>query len=153
MRWRAPSVRYVSDLVDTSCSSCIRSYQFLARTQPDPIRDAQGVQCFYDDENEEEHTPKRKAEEIDPRLTVHQLEAKVGEYLWHTPLITAELQNALILATHDPNNRSAIEIHPDLAGLIPAPSERLDAEAGQLGGPFAEVFWPGWPHRLPTPSA
>lgn len=30
--------------------------------------------------------------------------------------------------------------------------ERMDAEAGQISGPFLDVFWPGWPKRLPTPS-
>ncbi|WVQ95303.1 hypothetical protein IAU59_002398 [Kwoniella sp. CBS 9459] len=35
------------------CSSCVRSYHFLARTQPDEERDSKGVQCFYDDDAEE----------------------------------------------------------------------------------------------------
>lgn len=30
--------------------------------------------------------------------------------------------------------------------------ERLDGEAGKMGGAFAELIWPGWPPRLPTPS-
>jgi hypothetical protein len=30
--------------------------------------------------------------------------------------------------------------------------ERLDGEAGTLGGAFTELIWPGWPPRLPTPS-
>ncbi len=42
------------------------------------MRDAQGVQCFYEDEEEDEKPLKRKAEEDDPRLTVHHLEARVG---------------------------------------------------------------------------
>jgi hypothetical protein len=72
-------------LLISSCSSCTRSYQFLARTQPNPARDSQGVQCFYD-EDEHDETPqlgKRKAEDdsTDPRLTVHQLEARVGACL------------------------------------------------------------------------
>ncbi|WWC65309.1 uncharacterized protein I303_107926 [Kwoniella dejecticola CBS 10117] len=35
------------------CSSCVRSYHFLARTQPDEERDARGVQCFYDEDAED----------------------------------------------------------------------------------------------------
>ncbi|WWC72694.1 uncharacterized protein I206_106658 [Kwoniella pini CBS 10737] len=35
------------------CSSCVRSYHFLARTQPDVERDAKGVQCFYDEDAED----------------------------------------------------------------------------------------------------
>lgn len=71
---------------DDSCSSCIRSFQFLVRTQPEPQRDALGVQCFYEEEDDGEQSPpvKRKAqemyEEVDPRVTVSQLEAKVGKY-------------------------------------------------------------------------
>ncbi len=62
--------------------------------------------------------------------------------------MVAELQNALLLATGENPSRSSEVADP---GLVPAPG-RLDAEAGQLGGPFADVFWPGWPRRLPTPS-
>ncbi|WVQ85870.1 hypothetical protein IAT38_008038 [Cryptococcus sp. DSM 104549] len=32
------------------CSSCVRSFNFIARTQPDPERDAKGVQCSYADD-------------------------------------------------------------------------------------------------------
>ncbi|OCF78937.1 hypothetical protein I204_00881 [Kwoniella mangroviensis CBS 8886] len=35
------------------CSSCVRSYHFLARTQPDEERDARGIQCFYEEDAED----------------------------------------------------------------------------------------------------
>jgi len=28
----------------------------------------------------------------------------------------------------------------------------IDAEAGKLSGDYLELFWPGWPPRLPTPG-
>ncbi|OCF35875.1 hypothetical protein I316_02368 [Kwoniella heveanensis BCC8398] len=43
------------------CSSCVRSYHFLARTQPDEERDSKGVQCFYDDDAEEPDDPPARA--------------------------------------------------------------------------------------------
>ena len=33
-----------------------------------------------------------------------------------------------------------------------AGEDRIDAEAGKLGGPFLDLFWPGWPPHLPTPA-
>jgi hypothetical protein len=46
---------------------------------------------------------------------------------------------------------------PGLVGLSSDPmvsgvSEGFDDDAGNLGGPFLDIFWPGWPPRLPTPS-
>lgn len=64
------------------CSSCVRSFRFLARTQPDAERDAKGIQCVYEDgtENEtEEEEPTSMADGEDPRDAVRKLEARIGE--------------------------------------------------------------------------
>ncbi|WVR08707.1 hypothetical protein IAU60_005765 [Kwoniella sp. DSM 27419] len=87
------------------CSSCIRSFQFLARTQPDEERDGKGVQCFYDEDaddtddaghshgaKEDGHSAsdtspgeaprgvKRKGEgDDDPREVIKRLEDKVAQ--------------------------------------------------------------------------
>jgi hypothetical protein len=79
---------------------------------------------------------------------------------------------------HDPNafipeNQDQISIIPRSIGIndfyppsAPAPvpdlnnvsigteveGERLDGEAGKVGGAFMELIWPGWPPRLPTPG-
>lgn len=37
-------------------------------------------------------------------------------------------------------------------GANMADDGNLDREAGKLGGPFLELFWPGWPPTLPTPG-
>jgi len=44
--------------------------------------------------------------------------------------------------------------HTGFGATAPAAAdgERLDGEAGTLGGAFTELIWPGWPPRLPTPS-
>lgn len=44
-----------------------------------------------------------------------------------------------------------------MGGLEEAPDDpsdppRADFEAGKVGGPFLDIFWPGWPPRLPTPA-
>lgn len=61
------------------CSSCVRSFRFLARTQPDPERDAGGVQCVYEHGEPPEAEPEG---EEDPRLAVAKLEARVGMRLF-----------------------------------------------------------------------
>nr|XP_031862623.1 uncharacterized protein CI109_002121 [Kwoniella shandongensis]KAA5529695.1 hypothetical protein CI109_002121 [Kwoniella shandongensis] len=81
------------------CSSCVRSYHFLARTHPDEERDAKGIQCFYDDEAlegdeedssvDKEHVlpthrdkgskRKERAEDEDPQDVIKRLENKVFE--------------------------------------------------------------------------
>lgn len=33
-----------------------------------------------------------------------------------------------------------------------AVAEGVDESAGNVGGSFLDIFWPGWPPRLPTPS-
>ncbi|CAK9780005.1 hypothetical protein CC85DRAFT_326494 [Cutaneotrichosporon oleaginosum] len=65
--------RIKCDAARPHCSSCVRSFRFLARTQPDPERDARGVQCVF--ENNEPEEP----EEEDPRAAVAKLEARVAE--------------------------------------------------------------------------
>lgn len=85
-----------------SCATCTRSFQFLARTQPDAERDALGVQCWFEDAEDADHSEqahdlpnqptlastaasqgqKRKATgevEADPGRTIYDLEMKVGE--------------------------------------------------------------------------
>lgn len=70
----------------------MRSYQFLARTNPDPERDNAGVQCFYEEEEDGEGIDDRdrqrqgsgggsvsKADGVDAHATVRKLEAKVGK--------------------------------------------------------------------------
>ncbi|KAK8850622.1 hypothetical protein IAR55_004541 [Kwoniella newhampshirensis] len=79
------------------CSSCVRSYHFLARKHPDEERDAKGVQCFYDDDGvvgdddemvEDDHdfpsVPKRGAkrkdnEQEDSQQVIQRLEMKIAE--------------------------------------------------------------------------
>lgn len=39
--------RIKCDAAKPHCSSCVRSYHFLARTYPDAERDTRGVQCTY----------------------------------------------------------------------------------------------------------
>jgi hypothetical protein len=89
------------------CSSCVRSYRFLARTQPNPERDANGVQCVYEDNGEDNDMPLSTTG--DSHAVVHKLEARVGEsllvpstlrtYTCHPGLMLtlseAELQGAL----------------------------------------------------------
>lgn len=83
------------------CSSCIRSFHFLERTQPDQERDEAGVQCWYDEEGdgheEEEPLPKGRKrsavsngivhveeEEADAQEAIRKLEARVGECILET---------------------------------------------------------------------
>lgn len=83
------------------CATCTRSFQFLARTQPDAERDAIGVQCWYEDAEDADHSEqtiyqhdastlesaaihgqKRKATgegDVDQGRTIQHLEMKVGE--------------------------------------------------------------------------
>ena len=73
--------RIKCDAARPHCSSCIRSYRFLARTQPNPERDAKGVQCVYEDSgdlegDDSEFNLSRTSE--DPRASVHRLEARIG---------------------------------------------------------------------------
>ncbi|BEI84335.1 hypothetical protein CcaverHIS002_0409390 [Cutaneotrichosporon cavernicola] len=65
--------RIKCDAARPHCSSCVRSFRFLARTQPDPERDARGVQCVYENNEPEEPEPE------DPRAAVAKLEARVAE--------------------------------------------------------------------------
>ena len=81
------------DQTDISCSSCVRSFHFLARTQPDAERDAKGITCYYQGEyedgegegeerweQEEPEVPKQKVEEPDQaQARIQQLELQVGE--------------------------------------------------------------------------
>ncbi|WVQ85932.1 hypothetical protein IAT38_008100 [Cryptococcus sp. DSM 104549] len=45
--------RIKCDAAKPYCSSCLRSYHFLRRTQPDLERDRKGIQCCYDLEDDE----------------------------------------------------------------------------------------------------
>jgi hypothetical protein len=47
------------------CSSCERSFQFLARTQPDRTRDEKGVLCVYEDGEDDDESD---AEPLDDTL-------------------------------------------------------------------------------------
>lgn len=67
------------------CASCVRSFNFLSRSHPDPARDSEGIQCSYDENasDEEGESPgnKRKGSiEEDAVLTVRKLEARVGAF-------------------------------------------------------------------------
>lgn len=63
------------------CSSCVRSYRFLARTQPNPDRDSKGVQCVYEDsgEGEDDNGDLVAVGSDDPRLAVRKLQARISE--------------------------------------------------------------------------
>ncbi|RYZ53958.1 MAG: Zn(II)2Cys6 transcription factor, partial [Sphingobacteriales bacterium] len=76
------------------CGSCVRSFQFLQRTNPDQGRDQRGIQCFY--EHEHDHEGEEESDYIEPRVgmgqrvedprnTVRKLEARVG--MSHVSLI------------------------------------------------------------------
>lgn len=52
----------------------------MARTQPDPERDARGVQCQYEDSGDSgELSDNDVRAEEDPRTAVSKLEARIGE--------------------------------------------------------------------------
>lgn len=77
--------RIKCDAAKPHCGSCIRSYQFLQRTNPDEERDRRGVGCFYEDEEGSEgQVDSRGVNEFmgqrieHPRNTVRKLEARVG---------------------------------------------------------------------------
>lgn len=72
------------------CASCTRSFHFLQRTNPDAERDSAGIQCFYEDDDEDgagagedqssqslQQTGAARAQ--DKETTVKKLEARVGE--------------------------------------------------------------------------
>ncbi|KAL1412647.1 hypothetical protein Q8F55_000394 [Vanrija albida] len=61
------------------CASCVRSFRFLARTQPDPERDSQGIQCQYEDGDEGEGDDGMSSQNEDPREAVRKLEARITE--------------------------------------------------------------------------
>ncbi|ORY31272.1 hypothetical protein BCR39DRAFT_558301 [Naematelia encephala] len=208
------------------CSSCMRSFNFLARSNPDEKRDAKGVQCYYEDGSDDESSPleepakKRKEPIVDdenPAIAVQRLEAEVAqlrEALSHVtsssnastspsdsrPLTTAttadsnifpsrhydrtqqsipsgtkDSKDGLLSKAFDTSNHSlnaanghnsSVSTKPAYTSVklpgefqntaqpsAPLPSvENMDAEAGRVGGPFLDVFWPGWPPRLPTPA-
>lgn len=77
--------RIKCDAAKPACGSCVRSFQFLARTNPDAERDRAGVQCYYEEDEDEEESGGRGADDRvregsgDPHATVRRLEAKVGE--------------------------------------------------------------------------
>lgn len=74
--------RIKCDAARPYCSSCVRSFRFLARTKPDPERDARGVQCVYDYDSDpsEDGGGGGAATGEDPREAVAKLEARVGEF-------------------------------------------------------------------------
>ncbi|WWC92412.1 uncharacterized protein L201_007369 [Kwoniella dendrophila CBS 6074] len=141
------------------CSSCVRSYHFLARTQPDEERDSKGVQCYYDEDAEEAddehhhhvnskegshdmpadgssphdilHAGKRKhtALDEDPRAVIKKLEEKV-----------AELQNALS-STSTPAHSSATSasVMPN-ATFSEQPQTQLANETSSWAGPSPNQF-------------
>lgn len=94
--------RIKCDAAKPACGSCVRSFQFLARTNPDVERDRAGVQCYYEEEEDGDEDNEggggvesrlgglglgdRTREEnvsrsgtSDPQATVRKLEAKVGK--------------------------------------------------------------------------
>ena len=92
--------RIKCDAAKPHCGSCVRSFQFLQRTNPDETRDERGVQCFYEDDEEGSDGYRQQAhgrvdgqgqghgqgfmgQRIeDPRNAVRSLEAKVGKHLY-----------------------------------------------------------------------
>jgi hypothetical protein len=82
--------RIKCDAAKPYCGSCVRSFQFLQRTNPDEERDRRGVTCFYENEDEDGEgsdigqgqghgMPEFMGQRIeDPRNTVRKLEARVG---------------------------------------------------------------------------
>ncbi|RSH86973.1 hypothetical protein EHS25_003461 [Saitozyma podzolica] len=96
--------RIKCDAVKPHCTSCVRNYHYLKRTQPDDERDGRGVQCNYEECDSESEgldfarpvVGKRKegagSESVEPPEAVHRLEARV-----------AELQAALHASTSGPN--------------------------------------------------
>lgn len=237
------------------CSSCIRSFHFLERTQPDKERDEAGVQCWYDEEGdgheEEEPLPKGRKrsavsngvvhieeEEADAQEAIRKLEARVAELQaalvasgpndspgaafdpayapapgtlgsnvspWSNMSFPPQSSSAMS-ATIDPNNpfpnvgqgsalpsqttslpasaRNDVNVNPlqniydnsqgNFLGTIPdlapprkapvvmdtvvdrqdpdLPNNGVDGEAANLGLPFLQMIWPGWPPHLPTPA-
>lgn len=81
--------RIKCDAAKPHCSSCIRSFRFLARTQPDPEREARGVQCVYEESTDNEPVggggvegaaqPSLHVDPDHPRNTVLKLEGRIGE--------------------------------------------------------------------------
>jgi hypothetical protein len=84
--------RIKCDAAKPHCTSCVRNYHYLKRTQPDDDRDGKGVQCNYEEGDSESEGPdfarpivgKRKedahSESVEPPEAVHRLEARVGEW-------------------------------------------------------------------------
>ena len=80
--------RIKCDAAKPDCGSCVRSFQFLQRTNPDEERDRRGVTCFYENEDEDgegSDIGQGHAQQAfmgqrieDPRNTVRKLEARVG---------------------------------------------------------------------------
>jgi hypothetical protein len=89
--------RIKCDAAKPHCGSCVRSFQFLQRTNPDQERDERGVQCGYEEDedgsdgnyqHQQAHVQGRVDGQAhgfmgqrieDPRNAVRNLEAKVGE--------------------------------------------------------------------------
>jgi hypothetical protein len=81
--------RIKCDAGKPNCSSCVRNFHFLQRTQPDEERDAKGVQCTYEDadsgDDSEDKLPKKRKASVEEEKgldeatdTVQRLEARVG---------------------------------------------------------------------------
>jgi hypothetical protein len=201
-----------------ACASCIRSFQFLARTQPDRERDEKGVQCIYEEEDgsEGEESPvaqvpeKRKmgsgSAEASGSSREDEVAAKrssTGSHLDYlgmsqyilsclTPIAPPSVKTEPLTDMFNPtsyglsdlvypstdventyippytshttpsglygvtgrtDNRTSFDAGAGDGTINPAGiSNLLDAGAGELGGPFVDIFWPGWPKRLPTPG-
>jgi hypothetical protein len=61
------------------CSSCIRSFEFLKRTQPDEERDSMGIQCWYDGVEDETTSGIKRKGEFETREDVKRLEERIGK--------------------------------------------------------------------------
>ncbi|WRT70814.1 uncharacterized protein IL334_007813 [Kwoniella shivajii] len=146
------------------CSSCVRSYHFLARTQPDDSRDSKGVQCSYEDdgddgEDDHGHPPqvnhsaptestisnnlpdlprgtKRKEAGFnqDPKEVIKKLEQKV-----------AELQQALAATNESSKQASAVS-----TSAIPSHHHTAVHQSNQLN-PADTSTWSGpSPNQFPA---
>ncbi|RXK41931.1 hypothetical protein M231_00652 [Tremella mesenterica] len=107
--------RIKCDAAKPHCSSCLRNFRFLSRTQPDKERDEAGVQCYYDEGDEEDYGPNGKQREgegegEDPREAVRRLEARV-----------AQLQNRLASLTSPNENQDIPTGRLDMTEAVYAP--------------------------------
>jgi hypothetical protein len=86
--------RIKCDAAKPHCTSCVRNYHYLKRTQPNDERDGNGVQCSYEEGELESEgydlarsvVGKRKegahSESVEPSEAAHRLEARVGRSRW-----------------------------------------------------------------------